>query len=84
MVARQLTTPTPYLNALFADGFEPETPLRYRAVGAGYLIWSVGPDGVDDAGEIRYDPTNGTHSRGDVVRLSDDLWASREAIVHRR
>jgi hypothetical protein len=84
MAAWQLTTPTPFLKALLADVFDPETPLRYRAVGSGYLIWSVGPDGVDDAGEIRYDPTNGTHSRGDVVRLSADLLASREAIVGRR
>ncbi len=31
------------------------------------VIWSPGPDGVDDGGRIVYDPTNGTISGGDLV-----------------
>lgn len=33
-----------------------------------WIVYSVGPDGVDDGGRILYDPTNGTVSRGDIVR----------------
>ncbi|MCX7014059.1 MAG: hypothetical protein NTW86_16150 [Candidatus Sumerlaeota bacterium] len=32
-----------------------------------FVIWSAGPDGVDDGGRICYDPTNGTTSRGDLL-----------------
>ena len=31
------------------------------------VIWSPGPDGIDDGGRIAYDPTNGTASRGDLL-----------------
>lgn len=30
-------------------------------------IYSIGPDGIDDLGEIIYDPTNGIKSRGDIL-----------------
>lgn len=36
-------------------------------------IWSVGPDGVDDAGILPYDPTNGTMSGGDLIV---EIWPS--------
>jgi len=31
-------------------------------------LYSVGPDGIDQQGELVYDPTNGTISSGDIVR----------------
>lgn len=31
-------------------------------------LYSVGPDGIDQQGELVYDPTNGTVSAGDIVR----------------
>jgi hypothetical protein len=33
------------------------------------VYYSVGPDGKDDKGEITYDPTNGTFSRGDICLI---------------
>ena len=30
------------------------------------FYYSIGPDGVDQKGEILYDPTNGTNSQGDI------------------
>jgi len=54
-----------------------EEPLEYprgirfwaklRAPEKALVIWSPGPDGVDDGGRIVYDPTNGTISGGDLV-----------------
>ncbi|MCX7016536.1 MAG: hypothetical protein NTW86_28930, partial [Candidatus Sumerlaeota bacterium] len=49
-----------------------------------WLTYSLGPDGRDDGGEIVYDPTNGTVSRGDVIRTSQGAgqgWDSRYAGV---
>lgn len=40
-----------------------EQPLRSNAT----HLWSIGPDGVDQQGELIYDPTNGTISAGDIV-----------------
>jgi hypothetical protein len=37
----------------------------------GWILWSVGPDGIDNDGEIEYDPTNGSTSGGDIVRYAD-------------
>ena len=47
-----------------ADPFTGE-PFRTMQSGEKY---SIGPDMVDDAGSLRYDPTNGTFSRGDILR----------------
>lgn len=40
-----------YVKAVPADPFGLEKPLRYRRDGAKYVLWSVGPDGKDDAGK---------------------------------
>jgi hypothetical protein len=34
-----------------------------------YILYGVGPDGKDNGGLIPYDPTNGTLSEGDIVRI---------------
>ena len=34
-------------------------------------MYSVGPDGIDGRAEVTFDPTNGTISGGDVVRVID-------------
>ena len=39
-----------------------------------WLLYGLGPDGKDDSGEIIYDPTNGTVSAGDIVRVSQSGW----------
>lgn len=35
-----------------------------------WMLYSNGPDAKDDGGEVQYDPTNGTVSPGDVIRVS--------------
>lgn len=35
-----------------------------------WMLYSVGPDAQDDRGELVFDPTNGSVSAGDVVRVS--------------
>jgi hypothetical protein len=49
------------------DCFATSAPLHFVAKPDGFHIYSVGPDGRDDAGAIPYDPTNGTMSRGDLA-----------------
>src|SRR5262249_29944856 len=47
-----------FLKAIPLDPFDGQ-PLRYRCVADGVIIYSVGPDGVDDGGNIqRQKPTN--------------------------
>jgi type II secretory pathway pseudopilin PulG len=43
-----------YLDAVPADPFDGQ-PLRWRRVPGGHLIYSVGDDGEDNAGNIRRD-----------------------------
>ncbi len=40
-------------------------------------LYSVGPDGIDQRGELVYDPTNGTISPGDIVRTLKLGWYYR-------
>lgn len=35
------------------------------------LVYSVGPDGIDDRAAVAYDPTNGTMSTGDIILTRD-------------
>ena len=58
------------------DKFAPGKPLNYRKQGDNYLLYSIGPDGVDDGGKAIYDPkrpsaqsrrTVQNDSKGDVV-----------------
>jgi hypothetical protein len=41
------------------DIFAEDAPLHYKREGAGYLLYSVGPNGRDDAGRTRDDAKNG-------------------------
>ena len=45
--------------------------MRPRAPERALIVWSPGPDGVDDEGRIVYDPTNGTISGGDLVAFPE-------------
>jgi len=54
-------------NAVPNDPFTGE-PLQYRlGEGGAWQVWSVGPDFKSDDAGLRYDPTNGTVSTGDVL-----------------
>jgi len=35
-----------------------------------WIVYSIGPDTIDDEATIIYDPTNGTVSRGDIIRTN--------------
>jgi hypothetical protein len=39
-----------YLSKVPADPLAPQGPLKYRRKGSSYVLYSVGPDGVDDGG----------------------------------
>jgi hypothetical protein len=45
-----------YLPAVPQDLFAPGKPLSYRLEGAKYVLYSAGPDGVDNGGTAIYDP----------------------------
>jgi len=45
-----------YLSAVPDDPFAGEAPLRYRIDGDRYILYSVGPDGMDDGGTAIFDP----------------------------
>ena len=59
--------------APFLEGGMPVDPLcttrtlQCKPTTDSLLLYSVGPDGKDDAGALVYDATNGTMSSGDVV-----------------
>ena len=60
-----------YLQEVPSDPFGADTPLIYRRKGESYLLYSVGPNGVDDGGvtikakdETR---TDGLNAEGDLV-----------------
>ncbi len=66
-----------YLDAVPNDPFAEDVPLRYRIDGDRYILYSVGPDGVDDGGMAIFDPNNPfgpwsqhqafVNSKGDIV-----------------
>lgn len=40
-----------YLKSVPADPFARSGPLRYKIIGGKYVLYSVGPDGIDDGGK---------------------------------
>lgn len=55
-----------YLTTLPSDPFTGKA-LIYRPQGTNWLLYSVGPDGVDDGGKPAGRPTNRTTSKGDIL-----------------
>lgn len=70
----QALTPA-YLTTLPADPFAARGAFHYRQRGASYVLYSVGPDGVDNGGTPISDPKHASHttqrvtteSTGDIV-----------------
>ena len=56
-----------YLSSLPKDVFSREE----KVYGIKPRLYSVGPDGIDQGCEFRYDPTNGTVTGGDVFLISE-------------
>ena len=64
-----------YLHAVPRDPYATAAPLKYHRDGSSFVLYSIGPNGVDDGGRIlgadtnacceklQYDPTDG----GDIV-----------------
>ncbi len=55
-----------YLKAVPPDPFALSGPLRYKLVGAKYVLYSVGPDGKDDGGKAIFDTTQPAPSPTDT------------------
>ena len=65
------TPPFHYLTEDFSPG-EVKARLEVQGIDAlntKWLVWSGGPDKKDNEGSLRYDPTNGTVSNGDIIRF---------------
>ena len=58
-----------YLHKVPIDPFNGIAPIRYRLQGNKYLLWSIGPDGVDDHG---VPITNKNKKRAPYINWSDD------------
>ncbi len=54
------------LNPIPLDPFT-EKNFRYEKVGDAYRLYSAGPDMRDDFAALKYNPTNGTQSPGDII-----------------
>ncbi len=53
---------------LLPDPYGEDRNLSYHLDESGdYTLWSVGPDKISQEAAIKYDPTNGTWSRGDLI-----------------
>jgi hypothetical protein len=58
----------PYLGKTQEDEFLKRLFIKYGKTHYGnYFIWSAGPDLDHDEIEIKYDPTNGLISDGDIL-----------------
>lgn len=65
-----------YLKAIPADGFGSGEALRYQKHGAGYKLWSIGPDRQDNKGAaLQQQPSGNTYYD------DNDLFAPRDATV---
>jgi type II secretory pathway pseudopilin PulG len=76
-----LTEPEAHLAFIPGDPFSRAARARLLLLVEAdrYRIYSVGPDRVDDGGQLFYDPTNGSYSRGDVIRLGPPArWSTEE------
>ena len=69
-LAPNLTTPITYITHIPYDSFSPQSgTLNYWVAKNDWKLWSIGPDQNNNLAEIVYDPTNGTTSAGDLIRV---------------
>ena len=54
-----------YLPAIPADPYDEDQPIRYRASGEDYVLYSIGPNRIDDDGVPRLSAPNG--EEGDIT-----------------
>ncbi len=62
------------LGQIPVDPFNRGRPYRYRSDGSAFTLWSVGPDRVDNAAMVSYDPLRLSSFRqdGDIIVYSDE------------
>ena len=62
------------LGQIPVDPFNRGRPYRYRSDGSAFTLWSVGPDRVDNAAMVSYDPLRirGFRQDGDIIVYSDE------------
>ncbi len=59
----------PYLGPVTSDVFTPDADPKWQSEWFGmWVLISYGPDNYANGGQLRYDPTNGTRSNGDIMR----------------
>ncbi|MBN1901454.1 zf-HC2 domain-containing protein [Candidatus Sumerlaeota bacterium] len=70
-ILAELVSPVAYLTSVPTDPLSGNgsMKLQYYVIEGkdACVLYSAGPDGVDDSGIVVYDPTNGTNSKGDLV-----------------
>lgn len=69
-----LTTPIAYiLKELPVDPFTRNSHFGYRIEENGeYILWSIGPDGIDNDGKMEYDRASGLTGSGDIIFRQSD------------
>lgn len=62
------------LGRIPRDPFNHRRSYRYESDGSTFTLWSIGPDRVDDAARLPYDPllTRGFQQKGDIIIHSDE------------
>ena len=62
------------LGQIPEDPFTNGQPYRYKSDGSAFTLWSVGPDRVDNAAMIPYDPlrARSIRQKGDIILESDE------------
>jgi uncharacterized RDD family membrane protein YckC len=62
------------LGRIPTDPFNKGLPYRYRSDGSEFVLWSIGPDRVDNAAMVPYDPLRirGFQQEGDIIVYSDE------------
>ena len=76
-----LTTPIAYTRRIPEDPFallEPGATVRLNVDTPDFhpIVYSVGPDGVDQKGEVVYNPEKGIKSEGDIIRRLEQKYLS--------
>lgn len=69
----ELLSPVHYITSVPVDVYSKnKETIKYivNQSDNSYVIYSMGPDQTDNRAEVIYDPTNGTISAGDIIRLS--------------
>lgn len=62
------------LTKLPDDPFSPGAPLRYRKTEKGFVLYSVGPDGIDDGGRAIPAPSTAGMTLVQIGSKGDVVW----------